>query len=83
MPDVVNNFLQLLVYVLWGLLIVRVVISWTSPTGGGAFAAFVYTATEPILAPIRRFLPPTRGVDWSPLVAMLLIGIVLRFVTRL
>jgi len=74
------NFLQLLAFVLWLLLVVRVVLSWTNPTGGGGLTAFVYQATEPILAPIRRVLPPTAGVDWSPLVAMLILGVILRLV---
>ncbi|MGH2383251.1 MAG: YggT family protein [Candidatus Limnocylindria bacterium] len=74
------NFVQLLAFVLWFLLIARVVLSWTNPGGGGGLVAFVYQATEPILAPIRRVLPPTGGMDWSPLVAMLLLGVILRVV---
>ena len=77
------NFIQLLAFVLWLLLIARVVLSWTSPGGGGGLVAFVYQATEPILAPIRRLLPPAGGMDWSPLVAMLLLGVVLRVVRAL
>jgi YggT family protein len=77
---VLVNFLQLLAFALWLLLVVRVVLSWTNPTGGGGLTAFVYQATEPILAPIRRVLPPTAGVDWSPLVAMLILGVILRLV---
>jgi YggT family protein len=77
---VLINFLQLLAFVLWLLLVVRVVLSWTNPMGGGGLTAFVYQATEPILAPIRRVLPPTAGVDWSPLVAMLILGVILRLV---
>lgn len=80
MSAVLVNFLQLLAFVLWLLLVVRVVLSWTNPTGGGGLTAFVYQATEPILAPIRRVLPPTAGVDWSPLVAMLILGVILRLV---
>ena len=80
MSAVLINFLQLLAFVLWLLLVVRVVLSWTNPMGGGGVTAFVYQATEPILAPIRRVLPPTAGVDWSPLVAMLILGVILRLV---
>ena len=80
MSAVLINFLQLLAFVLWLLLVVRVVLSWTNPMGGGGLTAFVYQATEPILAPIRRVLPPTAGVDWSPLVAMLILGVILRLV---
>jgi YggT family protein len=81
MTAMLVNFIQLLAFVLWLLLIVRVVLSWTNPMGGGGgLVAFVYQATEPILAPIRRLLPPAGGIDWSPLVAMLLLGVVLRVV---
>jgi YggT family protein len=81
--SVLVNFVRLLVTVIWFLLIARVVLSWTNPMGGGGVVAFIYQATEPILAPIRRFLPPTSGVDWSPLIAMLLLGVILRLVVRL
>ncbi|HJP70232.1 MAG TPA: YggT family protein [Candidatus Limnocylindria bacterium] len=83
MEDVLVNFVRLLITVVWFLLIARVVLSWTNPMGGGGVVAFIYQATEPILAPIRRVLPPTSGIDWSPLVAMLLLGVVLRIVVRL
>jgi YggT family protein len=81
--SVLVNFVRLLVTVIWFLLIARVVLSWTNPMGGGGLVAFIYQATEPILAPIRRMLPPTSGVDWSPLIAMLLLGVILRVVVRL
>ena len=83
MGTVLITFIQLLAYLLWFLLLARVVMSWTNPRGGGGLVAFVYQATEPILAPIRRLLPPTAGIDWSPLIAILLLGVVLRVVTRI
>jgi YggT family protein len=81
--DVLVNFIRLLVMVVWFLLIARVVLSWTNPMGGGGLVAFIYQATEPILAPIRRVLPPAGGMDWSPLIALLILGALLRFVTNL
>ncbi len=82
MPLVFVNFLQLLAFVLWILIIARVVVSWIAPRGGGV-VAFIYQATEPILAPIRRFVPPTGGIDWAPLIALLLLGAVTQALTRL
>ncbi len=38
---------------------------------------------EPLLAPIRRVLPPVGGLDFSPLVLILLIGLVRQFLIRL
>jgi len=81
--DVLVNFVRLLVTVVWLLLIARVVLSWTNPMGGGGLVAFIYQATEPILAPIRRVLPPTGGIDWSPLIALLILGTLLRVVTNI
>ncbi len=83
MATVLVTFIQLLAYVLWFVLLARVVVSWTNPRGGGGLVAFIYQATEPILAPIRRVLPPTAGIDWSPLIAILMLGVILRVVTRL
>lgn len=83
MTAVLVNFVQMLAFVLWLLLIARVVLSWTNPMGGGGVVAFIYQVTEPLLAPIRRVLPPTAGIDWSPLVAMLLLGVILRLASGL
>ncbi|MEP6680566.1 MAG: YggT family protein [Chloroflexota bacterium] len=77
------NFVQLLGFVLWFLLIARVVTSWLTPTGGGGVVAFIYQVTEPILAPIRRMIPATGGLDWSPLVAMLVLGVLVRLLSQL
>ena len=82
MPLVIVNFLQLLLGALWLLIVARVVVSWLAPSGGG-FVAFIYQATEPILAPIRRVVPPSGGLDWAPLIAMLVLGLLLRVVVRL
>lgn len=83
MPHVVVNFLQLLIGALMLLVIARVVVSWVAPTGGGGLVAFIYQSTEPFLAPIRRFIPPSGGLDWAPLIAMLVLGLLLRVVVRL
>ena len=81
--EVFVTFVRLLSLVLTLLILGRVIVSWTNPTGGGGLTAFLYQATEPILAPIRRVLPPTGGIDWSPLIAMLLVGVVVRFVAAI
>ncbi|HEY4767463.1 MAG: YggT family protein [Chloroflexota bacterium] len=83
MPAVLVNFVQLLLSALMLLILARVVVSWVAPTGGGGLVAFIYQATEPILAPIRRLIPPTAGLDWAPLIAMLVLGMIIRVVVRL
>ena len=65
----------LLIYALYALIIlilVRVAFSWVSPHPNNSVYRVVFQATEPILAPVRRRLPPMSGMDLSPLVVTLL-----------
>ncbi|HET6745601.1 MAG TPA: YggT family protein [Candidatus Limnocylindria bacterium] len=82
MPTLITTFVGLLALVLTILILGRVIVSWTNPTGGGGLTAFLYQATEPILAPIRRVIPPTAGIDWAPMVAILLLGVLTRAFLR-
>ena len=50
-----------------------VIISWIQLPPTNPVVRFLHTATEPVLAPIRRVLPDMGGLDFSPLV--LLIGL--------
>ncbi|HET6379700.1 MAG TPA: YggT family protein [candidate division Zixibacteria bacterium] len=77
-----GTFIGLLATTLTLLILGRVLVSWTNPTGGGNLTAFLYQVTEPILAPIRRVIPPTGGIDWSPMIAILLLGIFTRAFLR-
>lgn len=83
MTAVLITFVKLLSTVLWVLILARVIVSWTNPRGGGSVVAFIYQVTEPILAPIRRVIPPTSGIDWSPLIAMLIMGVIVRVISAL
>lgn len=44
---------------------------------------FIYRATEPVLRPIRRILPPMGGLDLSPLVLILIIIFLQSFLRNL
>jgi YggT family protein len=77
----VRNFLEILVLVLWLLVLGRVLVSWVDPSARNSVSRYVVAMTEPMLAPIRRFLPQTGMVDFSPLVLMLGLGVLLRFVS--
>ena len=58
-------------YVFIIVMLIRVVFSWVSPYPTNAVTRFAYRVTEPVLAPIRRLLPPMSGIDLSPMVVML------------
>jgi YggT family protein len=42
----------------------------------------LYRVTEPVLRPIRRFLPNLGGIDISPVVALLLIIVIQHFIAN-
>jgi YggT family protein len=73
-------FITLLSYALYAFLIillVRVAFSWISPFPTNSVSRFAYQVTEPVLAPIRRMIPPVSGIDLSPLVVTLAIYFVI------
>ena len=77
------NFINLFVFVFNILLLARVVWSWFNPQPQGGIGAFLFDITEPILAPIRRVLPKSEMLDFSPLVAYLLLQLLSLLAGRL
>jgi YggT family protein len=61
-----TNLLSVGLFALWLLIIGRVLIS----------------TTEPILAPVRRVLPQTGMVDFSPLVVLIVLGLLSSVILR-
>lgn len=76
-----TNFFRFLVIGLWLLILARVLLSWIDPGGRTRLGAFVISTTEPILAPIRRILPPMGMFDLSALVVLLVLGTIMRYIT--
>ena len=75
---------DLLLDVLKWIIIIQVILSWLFAfnvlnAGSGGVRAFVLAldrVTAPIYRPIRKILPDFGGIDFSPLVLLLLIKIV-------
>lgn len=80
LPQVVGlallGLLQSLVQLYTWSLILVVIISWVAPGSYHPGAQLLHQITEPLLAPIRRMLPATGGLDLSPMVLMLLLFII-------
>ena len=51
--------------------LVAVILSWIRLDRRNPLAAIVYGLTEPVLAPIRNWLPPMGGLDFSPMVLLI------------
>lgn len=66
------------------ILLGRVLLSWIPNMDyRNPIVRFLYAATEPILEPIRRMLPSTGGVDFSPLIVFLGIAVINQLLGRM
>ena len=70
------NFIEFLCEVLSLVIIARVILSWFSPRPTNRLAIILYQVTEPLLAPLRRIIPRAGMLDFTPLVAIILLQLV-------
>jgi YggT family protein len=69
------RLLLLTIQVFQLLILVRVVLSWVaSPVSRNPFVEGVRRATDPVINPIRSILPSAGGLDFSPMVALLILS---------
>ncbi len=71
-------FLQIMTFAIIG----RSLISWVDPRGNNPVSRFLIEFTEPVIAPIRSFMPRTGMFDLSPLVAILLLQLLSRMIVQ-
>ena len=60
------------------LIIARFIAQLFDATGRNPITRTLIDVTEPILAPVRRLMPPTGGIDFSPTVVLLLLFVLQR-----
>jgi YggT family protein len=83
----VAQIINLLFNALYLLILARIIFSFLRvspyhPTWG-PIMRFVYDVTEPIMAPVRRIMPPMSGLDFSPMIVLLLAGFVRQILMQL
>ncbi|TEU18267.1 MAG: YggT family protein [Anaerolineales bacterium] len=74
------KFIDILFTLLELAILARVLLSWFRVDPYHPAVAFLYQITEPILRPLRNVIPPLGMMDISPIVAMLLLGIIRRII---
>jgi YggT family protein len=77
----VMRLLQWIFYGLMALILIEVVFSWVNPHA--PLAPFVRALNEPMLRPLRRFVPLIGNIDLSPLVALVLLRIAMALLSGL
>lgn len=86
MDILLSSFIRLMdlfltIYV-W-IIIARAIISWVNPYPYHPLVRFLYKVTEPVLAPVRRIIPPIGGIDISPIIIIFIIFVIQNLLHRL
>ncbi len=71
----VANTINMLFRIFSFIVLARVILSWVRvspwhPTWG-PIIRFIYQATDPIMEPVRRLIPPMGGLDFSPIIVLI------------
>ena len=69
------NFLGQLIDVYTVVVFIAVVVSWLSLREDNPVVRVTRTLTEPVLAPIRKLIPSASGLDFSPMILLVLLRI--------
>jgi len=59
--------------------LVAVILSWVPLDRRNPLLTITHGLTEPVLAPIRNVLPPMGGVDFSPMVLLIVLQLLKGF----
>jgi len=69
----VAELLNLFIYIFMFAILIQVVLSWVNPGAYNAITVLLYRLTGPLLRPARRLVPPVAGLDFSPVVVIVLL----------
>ena len=70
--DVLNSGFRMLFYSVIG----SVVLSWVAPASNHPLLQIIEEISSGILGPIRKFLPPMGGLDFTPIIGLLLLNLI-------
>jgi YggT family protein len=75
MDGFLPTFFGFLFNALYIAIIGRILMSFIDQTGQMRVTQILYEITEPILGPLRRIIPTVGFIDFSPMVALLLLNV--------
>jgi YggT family protein len=79
LAKIIEVILTLYIWVI----IAQALISWVNPDPYNPIVRFLYRVTEPVLGPIRRWLPLRgMGIDFSPIIVLLVIYFLQLFLVK-
>ncbi len=78
------NSVQQLFQIIWLIFLLRILLSWFPNVNWHKQPfKFLNDFTEPVFAPFRRIIPPMGGIDLSPIIVFLFLGVVQDIILRI
>ena len=78
----IAELLKLAVYVMVFSIFIRALLSWISTGRSHPMLQLLYSFTEPLMAPARRILPTTSGLDVSPIIVFIVLMLILKLLVQ-
>ena len=79
----IAGVLDIVLTIYMWIVIISALISWVNPDPYNPIVRFLFSVTEPVFATVRRLLPfPYMGMDFSPLIVLLVIIFLQQFLVR-
>jgi YggT family protein len=72
----VLGVIGLLVNIYFFALLAMIILSWVAPGSNHPAIYLLHQITEPVMAPVRKALPPMGGMDFSPILVFILINVI-------
>jgi YggT family protein len=82
----ITGIIRGLLWVYMWIVIIRVLISWINPDPGNPIVQFLHSITDPLIDGLRRILPSflwSTGLDFTPLILIILIQVLMLFLENL
>jgi YggT family protein len=79
----VLQVLMLIIRIFWWSILIMIIAGWIAPGSNHPALALLHQITEPLLAPARRLLPSMGGLDFSPILIFLLLGLLERILPQI
>lgn len=79
----IGLFITILIQIYSFIMLARVLMTWVNIDPSGPLARTLYDLTEPVLRPVRNALPPTAGLDFSPMIVLVLLQLLGRILVSM
>ncbi len=75
--------LLLVIRIFWWSILIGIIASFVAPQNHHPLLLLIHQVTEPLLGPARRLLPAMGGLDFSPIIVFLILGVIERILPEM